>query len=477
MQVYAPGVSVDVLDGTPTPPAVTNASGRVTVYAPGLSVNVIDAQAPDHDADWLARSTGPGVVWAHDFRDPNEVRAWRYTPVSAAATIAPDHILDVKRVASSGIGNSGMMVHTIRGTRLAQPLDATATTVYLESVADFPDPALAVGGVHGTGRYSALMGVKHNSEQVYVTGINRSNNSLTITRTADATWRRAHAVGEGFSAQDQTAWWRLMGAFGAWNGKASPDIGIANGFKNFDADWTGQGVGRNYGRFRGAYWGHPQYEALYDATWPVNGYDTASTTAGRVFRDTFVGNEFWIQWRMKITGDRRNNPDGKFCYLQAVSSARHQWFTNIGTSTRTPTRLNFVNDGQSRNINLSATTNNPYSAGTDYQWLFNEWVTYMIRIRPGRKAVRETLADLYVQEPGDTAWRHVCTSSSVDLAFTGPAANHPHPEAYNVFSILNYANHYEGSSTSGASPSTHAVQATQVILSSREIPIPRSLVS
>jgi hypothetical protein len=427
---------------------------------------------------WAQRSTGPGVVWAHDFRDPNEVLYWRYTPSTSAAVLAPDHVLDVKRVASSGIGDSGMMVHTVRGTRVAQPLDDVSTTVFLQSVADFPDPTTVVGGLYGTGRYGALMGVQYNSEEVIVTGRNPANNSLTIIRSTDPLWRRAHAVGEGFSTQDQTAWWRLMGAFGTYNGKTTPDIGIANGFKNFDADWTTQGVNRNYGRMRGCWWGHPEYQDLYNATWPINGYDTSSTQAGRVFHDTFVGNEFWIQWRSRIVAaNRLENPDGKLMYLQAVASARHQWFTNIGTTTSNPQRVNFVNDGQARNINLAAASS--YSPGSTYQWRFNEWVTYMVHVNPGRGGAtpstpgpRETLADLYVQEPEDTAWRHVMTSNSVDLAFTGPAANHAHPQAYNVFSVLNYPNHYEGTSTSGGSVSTHAVQATQIILSRNEIPIP-----
>jgi hypothetical protein len=448
-----------------------------------FTLNVV-APPAGAEADWVYRSTGPGVVWAHDFRDPNEVKYWRYHPNSSAVTAAPDHILDVQRVASSGIGNSGMMVHTIRGTRLAQPIDATSTTVFLESVADFPDPATAVGGLAGTGRYSALMGQEYGgvsgagttgAEAVVVTGINRSNNSLTIIRTTDPAWQRAHAVGEPFSVQDQTAWWRLMGAMGVWNGKTTPDIGIQNGFKNFDNDWAVTS-GRNYGRMRGCWWGHPEYEALYDATWPINGYDTSSTTAGRIYHDTFVGNEFWIQWRCRITGDRLNNPGGKLCYLQAVASARHQWYTNIGATSlpRYPSRVNFVNDGQSRNINLADTST--YSTGSNYQWRLNEWVTYMMRIWPGREGIRETLADLYVQEPEDTAWRHVMTTNSVDLAFTGPAPNHGHPQAYNVFSVLNYANHYEGTGSSGASPSTHAVQATQVILSRLPIPCPAPLV-
>jgi hypothetical protein len=436
----------------------------------------VTAPATDHESDWIARSTGPGVVWAHDFRDPNEVRYWRYNPNDGTATTRADNGLDVQRNAVSGIGGSGMMVHTIRGTTLAQSIDATQTTIFLTSVAEMPDPA-AVGTTWvGAGRYIALMGTDPvTSEEVIVTGRNVSNNSLTVIRSTNATQRQPHPAGSPFSVQDHSAWWRLMGAFGLYNGKTTPDIGIQNGFKNFDNDYTLQGVNRNVGRFRGCYWGHPDYEALYDATWPISGYDAASTNAGRVFHDTYVGNEFWIQWRAKITGNRMENPNGKMMYLQEVALARQQFFTNISPETSFPQRLNFVNDGQARNINLSATTNNPYSAGTTYQVRLNEWVTYMVRLRPGRHLLPETVVDLYVQEPEDTAWRHITGTAILDLFFTMPASGVAHPPGYNFFSALNYANHYEGSGSSGASKSTHAIQATQVILSSQPIPLPLPL--
>src|SRR5690606_37755614 len=118
---------------TPCPPSPLSVSGGTSVASA--------CNAGDAEADWLTRSTGQGVVWAHDFRDPDEVRAWRYTPNDGLGNIRADNGLDVQRHAASGIGNSGMMVHTIRGTTLAQSIDATATTVFLESVAEFPDPA------------------------------------------------------------------------------------------------------------------------------------------------------------------------------------------------------------------------------------------------------------------------------------------------------------------------------------------------
>jgi hypothetical protein len=450
--------------GTPCPPSPLSVSGGTSVASA--------CNAGDAEADWLVRSTGPGVVWAHDFRDPDEVRAWRYTPNDGLGNVRADNGLDVQRHAVSGIGNSGMMVHTIRGTTLAQSIDATATTVFLKSVAEFPDPATVGTTWVGANRYLALMGEDpYTSEEVIVTARNVSNNSLTITRSPKRP--QPHAAGGPFSVQDHTAWWRLMGAFSqANNGKTTPDIGIANGFKNFDTDYTAQTVNKNFGRFRGAYWGHSEYKTLYGPKWPINGYDAYTTNADRVFHDTYVGTEFWIQWRAKITGNRMENPNGKMCYLQEVSQARQQWFTNIAPEYRNAQRLNFVNDGQGRNINLANAST--YSEGSNYQVRLNEWVTYMIHLRPGRNLLRETLVDLYVQEPEDTAWRHVMTSPSIDLIYIMPSDNVAHPPGYNVFSVLNYANHYEGGGSSGASRSTHAIQATQVILSSREIPIPRA---
>jgi hypothetical protein len=40
LTVYAPGVSVDVLDGAPSQPVIEPGSGALTVYAPGISVEV-----------------------------------------------------------------------------------------------------------------------------------------------------------------------------------------------------------------------------------------------------------------------------------------------------------------------------------------------------------------------------------------------------------------------------------------------------
>jgi len=63
-----PGVSL--AEGKPCPPSPLSVAG-------GSSV-ITSCAAGDPEADWIARSTGPGVVWANDFRRPEEVDSFVY---------------------------------------------------------------------------------------------------------------------------------------------------------------------------------------------------------------------------------------------------------------------------------------------------------------------------------------------------------------------------------------------------------------
>src|SRR5512141_945878 len=51
------------------PPSVSVGGGSSATAACGNTVG---------SADWVTRSTGPGVIWAHDFSDPREVDQFRY---------------------------------------------------------------------------------------------------------------------------------------------------------------------------------------------------------------------------------------------------------------------------------------------------------------------------------------------------------------------------------------------------------------
>jgi hypothetical protein len=54
----------------PCPPPSLSVSGGTTANTSCVPANA--------EADWVARSTGEGVVWAHDFRSPSEVDAFRW---------------------------------------------------------------------------------------------------------------------------------------------------------------------------------------------------------------------------------------------------------------------------------------------------------------------------------------------------------------------------------------------------------------
>lgn len=79
----------------PCPPSTVAVDGGQTVTTACV--------AGDAQGDWVARSTGPGVIWAHRFNDPATV---------ARFTIAPDlpqAIQYVKHVANDGIMGDGCL--------------------------------------------------------------------------------------------------------------------------------------------------------------------------------------------------------------------------------------------------------------------------------------------------------------------------------------------------------------------------------
>ena len=57
---------------TPCPPSRVDVEGGTS--------STTACNTGDAEADWQARTTGPGVVWFHDFRSVNEVNNFRWTP-------------------------------------------------------------------------------------------------------------------------------------------------------------------------------------------------------------------------------------------------------------------------------------------------------------------------------------------------------------------------------------------------------------
>jgi hypothetical protein len=410
--------------------------------------------------DWATRSQQPGVVWAHDFSETNEVYAWRFGEGSFAPQ--PANALDCQRIAVSGLGSSGAMVSTIRGTTLTAPVAANATVLNVADASQFPDPVLYPN-------YQVLVGPESGPEWFTVTGRNTSINTLTGTKS---NLSMTHNPGEGVSYKDRTGWNRPMGAFSsAENGKTTNDIGIQNGYKNRDVDlYEGGGspMARSVYRFRGAYWGHPSYRELYHAVWPINGYDTYSTGIDASYTNTFdssaLTGEFYISFAMKVSASRFNNPRGKLFYLQTVNeTSQQQLYCTLDTTAGNKVTMSTTQGGTAV-FELRRPDNSIYQIPPD------EWRTYRIHVIPGRHQVAETTVEFHVAENG--AWVTLGSTNSLALTYTTVDPAVGNPPAYNSFRPENYANHYVGDGTVGASISTHSIQYTQIILSRNAIAPP-----
>ncbi len=355
-------------------------------------------------------------------------------------------------------GTSKALVHRIIGTTLAQPIDATSTRVYLTDVSEFPDPAVV--GSYGSDGASVLLGYGGNvAERVVV--VAKGPNYLDVTRGTPAQGAKAHAAGEAFSLDRKNSWNRPLGAFGSpKNGKLTPDIGIANGFKDRSADWRFQ-----HNQFRGAWWGHPDYEALYDAKWPVNGYDTGSW---HTYTDTFDGNEFWLQYRQKISASRfaAGMPRGKLNYIQNVCN-------DHGTAVVFHDQAGHRSAGCTWSMMAKAPTD--LSAFHWREWIIepDTWETYMFHIRPGHRLTPDSTLEVFAAHEGDTSWTTLYSNNTFSIHFYPPAANYSECEAYNNFQPRNNPNHYQGSSGGGSCRVTNYVAYTQIILSRNSIPIPK----
>jgi hypothetical protein len=434
-----------------TAESVTNFTVSATDTVPGVGES------------WEVRSTRSGVVWAHDFREASEVTTWRYG--GGTFTYQPPNALDCQWVASSGLGSSGAVSSTIRATTLTAPVAAVSGSVTI-SVADasqFPDPAVYPN-------YEALLGNAASAEDFIVTARSLVNNTITGNKTTTL----AHGIGDGFHFRDRTQWNRPMGAFtSAENGKSTDDIGIANGFKNRDIDLiTGGGnpLARSQYRYRGAYWGHPSYRALYHAAWPINGYDGYSTgnndSYTELFDSTDVTGEFYIQWRMKVSASRFNNPPGKLFYLQPVNeTAQQQLYVVLDTTAGNRLTLATAQSGETVFV-LRRPDTSLYLLPSD------TWVTWMIHVIPGRNLIAETTVELFAAENG--AWVTLGSRNNVQTLYSMPAVDNGNPPAHNGFRPDNYANPYatSGGGSSGASTSTHSIQYTQIILSRNTIAVP-----
>ena len=429
-----------------------------------------DYELSDAESDWLARSTGAGVIWAHDFRNDAEYENFARTQTAdnpLAATLAATPFGSSRAIQSKGYG-----------TTFAANASGGQTTFTLTSVASFPDPATV-------GSYSLYCGEGDNgiAEEVLVTAINYGTNQMTVTRGVEGDGNQAYTAGVGTIGRGSpTQWRRPFAALPAGqNGLASDDRGITTALVT-ERDWTGFGNAAANWAFYYGYYGHSSYH-----------------------NSTFDGDEFWIQWRSKIHANRFSSQrDSKFWYLQKVAGTTDEQFfgairdssaydagrwtapegwaydsgaTAGGTHVRVVQDHGFYytpGDYQEGGLYGASCVS---SGGVCYLYAPDVWTTWMLHVKPGRAGVAETVVELFAATEGETSFTTVLSVSDYTIPRYDDVAFDYQNSGYNSFWPQNYGNDYVGSGS--VAPSIHdtLVEYTQIIFSQQAIACPGATVS
>lgn len=330
--------------------------------------------AGDLDADWAARTGGPGVVWFHDFRTDAEVDNFRW---------------------AGGYGN---------------------------------DPA----DTYRPGRC-----------------IRNTNDGIT----GGGCLELIHPVG----SSGAPGWWRPFAPLsGAGNGRGQDDP-AANGTLQIDS-WNPSNRGENEA-FRRAYYAHPSYVG-------ANGFEA----------DRFNGNELWLQFRIKIDGNRYRSgtpSEGKQAFLATTQQTltqeivtmnrvnrQAQWYTAFGSSPDTGGAMG-VRGGTKQPGGDYAQCG---TGGDCWTYADNQWVTWLYHLIPGTDGNKDTLFEAFVARPGQTSYETVF--SQLNTMWFSEATS-GHPKGYNSFQPSNYMN--------GQSSSVQWFQRyDQIIFSHNFIPCPQA---
>jgi len=371
----------------PCPPGTLTVSGGTTVQTPCVPPG-------DAEADWIARSTGPGVVWAHDFRYRDEL--YKFIKVTGDYTVDyPENLLPHLR--AGGVTGGYYLEYTNIGTTIAKDISATATQIELTDASDFPDPQ---GGKYpyrlalqqeklvdkaGTGRENVTVMAKNGNVLTVVRATNKSTQSVA--------WPAGTTIGWDCEGQ----WARPMSAFPRGiNGLPQDDAAVRGTLPLRSLNVKpGEQAGPAIWNFQEGYWGHRDYHAKYP-TW-------AGTS------NPWDGEDFYIQFRVRIDSRRfaaGNIGDGKLFFLHSSAGGATQLVGTMSAKNRTSVRTSrfgmFTNygngpSGQSLLTNPQAggrgaelQPSSPFTGCTVgaapadcWEWPVDEWVTVLLHVKPG----------------------------------------------------------------------------------------------
>jgi hypothetical protein len=330
-----------------------------TTLAAGTYTAVLDlTESTDEPAeqDWQLRSNYDGVVWAHDFRAPEEVNYFLSnlpegeTPTTVqtedgitggAMTLnllgnAKIDIARLEYLPGTAYGVNAVRVTFSAPPPVAEPIDLTDYLRFFGLTGSWAILNDTKNGGGGTiYRYKIFNIV---SPTVY-----------DIQTQVEPVMLRNFAVdASGFAAVDNPAgglvqrcrvsrgsWHRPLSCFsGAYNGIGADDRGISLGepARTWNINLPYAPHSTKFNRHRTDFYGNSAYQSYLD-TWPE--YNAGSTpSAGGKYR----GGEFWLQLRVKISAGRYQDANS-----QPNSNSDYKMF-GMWSTIGTPSHEIFIQD-------------------------------------------------------------------------------------------------------------------------------------
>jgi hypothetical protein len=393
--------------------AVTRPCPPGSLGVAGGSSATTSCSLANAEADWLTRSTGPGVVFAHDFRADSEITAF----IKGGAEEDPDgndgrDAMKTRRSIEGipGTGGGSVASHccgsTLTHSTAASP-DGTVENWTVADASSFPDPA-------DGGAYAVILGTNDsNGEGVLVTA--KNGNVLTVVRGNQGT-PKAFPAGEMLGSDPSDNWHRPLCAIAAPNnGKDVDDVGITQGHSPARAWVNGP---RAHSRVPFAHWGKERAN-----------YTRGFIDERGVLQSTnpFEGEEFYLQFRVKFPQARFVlGENGKWFYVDGVASGVQQIFGNIqgvgdGSGAVAPAWIRSYGDSRAIAGNRFVPSGSIAQPDGDYPLCLTndernpancfsippgQWVTFLFHLRPGfsnfTPGFQGTLANNHVFLPRGT---------------------------------------------------------------------------
>jgi hypothetical protein len=389
------------------------------------------------EQDWIARSTGSGVVWAHDFRTQAEVDNF----------INDDIALTTTTYSSDGI-TGGSVMQTIPGNLPAMITAIVETTGTAAKTAEVTCSASLdlTAGVDAVRFFnlSSPWSVMNNREEggvvlaypvVAIVSTSPYKFRISTIPTDPAYFSAYNFDPAGFASYSgavstvtaqrcrvsRGSWVRPMSALASGNGQSAADRGVtALGMPG--RVWnTTSSTARTFA-WRRDYYSHADYRTQYGTNYP--GIENWFDASGAQLTDNWRGSDFWVQWRVKISASRWQASDAATRNSNALKyfAAWTTWQTPAHEvvwmdSNTDPAPYNFFSASVGGRV--TGYTNPSVSVGFDHGAILqpngdydttcridgggnypaaascfrmppDEWVTFLLHVIPGKNYTNNT---------------------------------------------------------------------------------------